>query len=198
MKLISALHIALLGVAAFSFTGCVTPPDSGHHPRWQHVKELPAAKPPRGKVVTTEDGSVVTLPNGKKFVSKLSASKTALTFPNGQVFSAETAKGGFQPPYVNANESLVASLIIPSTQSGDLHLFIVGKNGKYRELIDVNGKIGNVLKQAKAPFGADALRIQGLKGCTLSLASVDYGAHRGEADLFDLRVATDGTLSLCD
>src|SRR5262245_11371181 len=77
MKLITAFRIVLLSLTAFSITGC---------PRWKHVKDLPSAEPPRGQVTTTEDGSVLTLPNGKKFVSRNSAGITTLTFPNKQVF----------------------------------------------------------------------------------------------------------------
>jgi len=179
------------------------PAGSHRHPKWKHVSndQIPDPKPPRGKVVITDDGSVLTLPNGHKFVSKLIETNdrnATLTFANGQVFSAETAKGGFAPPYVSNDETLVATNLHPATQTGELHIFVIGENARYREIPDVNDKIGTILQQAGAPFGTEALRILDLKGRALFVVSLDYGHLPPDGDLFYVVVARDGTLSLGD
>jgi hypothetical protein len=144
-----------------------------------------------------EQTVTLTLPNGHCFrVSTASVAQAAVFFPNGQIFHAETANGGFGTPYVNEDESLVASIVVPSTQSGDLHVFTASQNGQYEEVNNVNEKIDQLLVNAKAPFGAGALRIMDLNGRILTLASIDYGEHRGEADLFRIQVSNIGTFSL--
>lgn len=194
MKIPALILFSLMG-----FNSCTnTPPVSPEPPLWRHVTELPEPAPPRGTIAYPDEKTItLTLPNGHCFrVESASAAQAAISFPNGQIFGAETANGGFQAPYVNADESLVASIVLPSTQSGDLHIFTATQNGQYEEINNVNQKIDELLVNAKAPFGAGALRIMDLNGRILTLASVDYGEHRGEADLFKIQVSNIGTFSL--
>jgi hypothetical protein len=97
----------------------------------------PEPKPP-GKYEETDDGAVLTLPNGNKYITKVvdDGGPLAVLFvlPNRQVFSSGTAKGVAGPPFVNEDESLVAMTCHPATQTGDLHIYIKDQNGKYREL----------------------------------------------------------------
>ena len=96
------------------------------------------------------------------------------------------------------DETLLAANLEPATQNSELHIFIIGKGARCREIPDVNDKIGIILQHAGAPFGTEALPILDLKGRTLFLVSLDYGHLPPEGDLFYIVVKRDGTLSLGD
>lgn len=153
---------------------------------------------PRGVWTSNDEGGVLVLPDGGKFVSRssLDDNEVKLTFPNGQVFTAETGKIDPNPPFVNEDGTLVAVERIPATKTGDLHLYIKGSDGKFKEVPDVNEKIGKLLEEAKVDEGSDVLRLRALDGRTITLWSINYEPPEFTKYEFKVEVAADGSLSL--
>lgn len=153
---------------------------------------------PRGTWTPNDEGGVLVLPDGGKFVSRssLDDGEVKLTFPNGQVFTAETGKIDANPPFVSEDGTLVAVERSPATKTGDLHLYIQGDDGKFKEVPDVNAQIGKLLEEAKVDEGSDVLRVRALDGRTLTLWSVSYEPPEFTKYEFKVEVAEDGSLSL--
>ena len=157
---------------------------------------------PFGKYEETDDGCVVTLPNGNKYITKTVMNADGplavlLVFPNGQVFSSNTAKGDFNPTFVNQDETVVARLCHPATKTGDLHIYIKGENGKYRELPnEENGAVREVLGKAYDDFDGTILDIRGITERTVTLWAITRRSDGYYKFEFKLNVTPDGQLVL--
>ena len=160
------------------------------------------AQVPRGKWQETDDGGVLTLSDGQKFVcrtllDKSGAGEVRLTFPNGQAFSLETAKGASNPPFVSEDGTLVAVEHHPATQTGELHIYVKEGNSKFKEVPSVNEQVDKLLKGVKGACGGEVLYLRALSDHTLTLWSVDLQqGHIVRKYQFTLKVAPDGSLAL--
>ena len=147
---ITTLLLCAVALALPTYETLAQPPARKAHIKWVKVNDDELEpKPSPGKYEETDDGAVLTLPNGNKYITKVVADGGPLAvlfvLPNRQVFSSETAKGAAGPPFVNEDESLVAMTCHPATQTGDLHIYIKDQNGKYRELPnEENGAVNDL------------------------------------------------------
>lgn len=155
-------------------------------------------KLPSGKLTMTDEGSVLTLDNGDKFISKTENGEDILLFPNGQKFTSETGKSGGHGIWVSTDGTLVAANRNPATKTGMLYLYVKGADGKFTEVPDVNTKVSKLLEGVKGPWSEaalDYLSLREMKGHTLTLHSVYYdGEYRKHP--FQVKVAPDGGLTL--
>ena len=168
------------------------------------------SKLPSGKLVETDDGAVLTLPSGEKFVSKTVRDtdnwEDVLIFPNGQKFASETAKGGGHVPFVSTDGALVAIVRAPATKTLELHIYFREANGQFKEIQNANEQVAKLLTEVKVNWpnydppseaAKSAVALQSMSGHTLSLESVSYwGGHESKIYPFKVTVATDGSLSL--
>ena len=203
----TALLLCVAALTLPSYDTLAQPPARKAHIKWVKVNDDELEpKPPPGKYEETDDGAVLTLPNGNKYITKVVADGGPLAvlfvLPNRQVFSSETAKGAAGPPFVNEDESLVAMTCHPATQTGDLHIYIKEQNGKYRELPnEENGAVNDLLQEAYDNFAGWTLEVRGITGRTLTVwaivkgQSIEKGAgiYRFE---FKLHVTPDGKIAL--
>jgi hypothetical protein len=204
---ITTLLLCAVALALPTYETLAQPPARKAHIKWVKVNDdEPEPKPP-GKYEQTDDGAVLTLPNGNKYITKVvdDGAPLAVLFvlPNRQVFSSETAKGNAGgPPFVNEDESLVAMTCHPATQTGDLHIYIKEQNGKYRELPnEENGAVNDLLREAYDNFAGWTLEVRGITDRTLTVwaivkgQSIEKGAgiYRFE---FKLHVTPDGKIAL--
>src|SRR4030095_10604671 len=123
----------------------------------------------------TEDGAILTLPGGQKFVSQalIDKGEVRLTFPTGQTFVSESAKGDETPPLVVSKDgTLVVVERHPATQSGDIHIYIKEAAGNFEEIPDVNEQIDKLLKGVKGAWGGQVLWLRSLSDHSLTLWSV--------------------------
>lgn len=200
----------LLFAAALALPSCETPqqqsapptkpaastPAGKAHAKWVSCDNDESEPKVPGKYEQTDDGAVVTLPNGHKYITKNLNDAVQLIFPNGQVFSSETAKSDANPAFVNEDETLVAATRRPSTQSGDLHIYVKGSKGKYRELPAAHRQVNDVLRNAYDNVGGEIFALRAITGRTLTLWATERrrdGCYRFE---FKLKVAPDGKIAL--
>ncbi|HWM24456.1 MAG TPA: hypothetical protein VNP98_06500 [Chthoniobacterales bacterium] len=193
----------LLFAAALAIPSCETPqqqsappsnPAGKAHAKWVNCDESEPKVP--GKYEQTDVGAVVTLPNGHKYITKNVEDAVQLIFPNGQVFSSETAKSDANPAFVNEDETLVAATRRPATQTGDLHIYLKGSKGKYRELPAAHRQVTDVLGNAYDNVGEGVFALRAISGRTLTLWATERrrdGCYRFE---FKLKVAPDGKIAL--
>lgn len=176
----------LLFAVAFAFPTYETlaqPPARKMHIKWVKVNDDEPEPKPHGKYDQTDDGAVLTLPNGNKYVTKVvmddNGPLAVLTvLPNRQVFSSDTAKGAAGPPFVNEDESLVAVTCHPATQTGDLHIYIKDQNGKYCELPNKENEVVNDLfREAYDNFAGWTLDVRGITGRTLTVWAIIKGGR---------------------
>ena len=210
----TALLLCVAALTLPSYDTLAQPPARKAHIKWVKVNDDELEpKPPPGKYEETDDGAVLTLPNGNKYITKVVADGGPLAvlfvLPNRQVFSSETAKGAAGPPFVSEDESLVATTCHPATQTGDLHIYTKdpngkfrGENGKYREVPnEENGAVNQLLRETYDNFAGSTLEVRGITGRTLIVWAIvkgqsiekDDGYYRFE---FKLHVAPDGKLAL--
>jgi hypothetical protein len=211
---ITTLLLCAVALALPTYETLAQPPPRKAHIKWVKVNdhELEEKLPP-GKYEETDDGAMLTLPNGNKYITKVVADGGPLAvlfvLPNRQVFSSETAKGAAGPPFVNEDESLVAMTCHPATQTGNLHIYIKepngkfrGQNGKFRELLnEENWAVNELLRETYDNFAGWTLEVRGITGRTLIVWAIvkgqsiekDDGYYRFE---FKLHVAPDGKLAL--
>ena len=95
------------------------------HPTAQG-QDMPGLTLPSGQWQETEQGGILTLPDGGKFESATVTGKhgnmnDVVTVPNGQKFLSETGKSGPHVPFVSRDGSLVAIERSPATKTGILH-----------------------------------------------------------------------------
>jgi hypothetical protein len=203
---ITTLLLCAVALALPTYETLAQPPARKAHIKWVKVNDdEPWPKPP-GKYEETDDGGVLTLPNGNKYITKLvddgATGAVLFVLPNRQVFSSGTAKGVAGPPFVNEDESLVAMTCHPATQTGDLHIYIKEQNGKYRELPnEENGAVNDLLREAYDNFAGWTLEVRGITGRTLTVWAIVKG-HTTEKDAgiyrfeFKLHVTPDGKIAL--
>ena len=205
---ITTLLLCAVALALPTYETLAQPTARKAHIRWVKVNDdEPEPKPP-GKYEQTDDGAVLTLPNGNKYITKVVMDDddgplaVLSVLPNQQVFSSETAKGAAGPPFVNEDESLVAMTCYPATQTGDLHIYIKDQNGKYRELPnEKNGAVNDLLREAYDNFAGWTLEVRGITGRTLTVWAIvkghwiekGAGIYRFE---FKLHVTPDGKIAL--
>jgi hypothetical protein len=210
---ITTLLLCAVALALPTYETLAQPPARKAHIKWVKVNDdEPEPKPP-GKYERTDDGAVLTLPNGNKYITKVVNDDGPLAvlfvLPNGQVFSSETAKGAAGPAFINEDESLVAMTCYPATQTGYLHIYIKepngkfrGENGKYRELPnEENGAVNDLLREAYDNFAGWTLQVRGITGRTLTVWAIvkgmwiekGAGIYRFE---FKLHVTPDGKIAL--
>jgi hypothetical protein len=168
------------------------------------------SKLPSGKLVETDDGAVLTLPSGEKFVSKTVTDtdnwEDVLIFPNGQKFTSETAKGGGHVPFVSTDGALVAIVRHPATKTATLYIFFKDSTGQFKEIQNANEQVAKLLTGVKVNWpdydppqeaAKSGLQLQSMSGHTLSLESVSYrGGHESKIYPFKVTVAPDGSLAL--
>lgn len=175
-----------------------TPPGLQKTP-WQHIEDDMEVEPKvPGVVKFTDNACVVTMPSGQKYTTTDKVGEATLILPNGQRFTAEVDHAGFGAVFVNDDETLIGAVLVPFTQSGEVHIYAAKANGIFREISDANEKIYDLLEEAKAPFKADALRLIEVKGRRFTLFSLTYDRTSiGTSGwLFDIEVGRDGTLTL--
>jgi hypothetical protein len=204
---IATLLLCAAVLALPSYETLAQPPARKAHIKWVKVNDdEPKPKPP-GKYEQTDDGAVLTLPNGNKYITKVvmgdgGPSAVRFVLPNRQAFDSQTAKGAAGPPFVNEDESLVAMTCHPATQTGDLHIYIKDQNGKYRELPnEKNGAVNELLQKAYDNFAGWTLEVRGITGRTLTVWAIvkgrwiekGAGIYRFE---FKLHVTPDGKIAL--
>jgi hypothetical protein len=173
-------------------------PNGKQHPKWVKVAEnTPEPKVP-GKYKFTDDGMVVTLANGHKYITKNGEGGVQLILPNGQVFTSESAKSDSNPAFVNEDETFLAATRNPATQTGHIHLYYRASNGKYREVPNEdNSAINALLDTTYEGAGSDIMSVRAIHGRTVTLWSLDRRAHSDYLRFeFKLNVSTDGKLSL--
>ena len=211
----TALLLCVASLTLPSYDTLAQPPARKAHAKWVKVDDNDwSESKPRGKYEETDDGAVVTLPNGHQYITKRVDGEEGplavlLVFPNRQVFSSETAKGAVGPAFVNEDETLIAMTCHPATQTGDLHIYTKdpngkfrGENGKYREVPnEENGAVNQLLRETYDNFAGSTLEVRGITGRTLIVWAIvkgqsiekDDGYYRFE---FKLHVAPDGKLAL--
>jgi hypothetical protein len=212
---IIAMLFCAAALALPSYETLAQPPARKAHIKWVKVNDDEWEPKLRGKYQQAEDGAVLTLPNGNKYITKPVMDNDGplailLVFPNRQVFSSYAGgKGDFGAPFVNEDEELIAMTCHPATQTGDLHIYIKepngkfrGENGKYRELPnEENGAVNQLLQETYDNFAGWTLEVRGITDRTLTVWAIvkgqmvekDGGIYRFE---FKLHVAPDGKLAL--
>jgi hypothetical protein len=196
---IGGLEIGAFFIPKATEQSAAAPPARKTHAKWVNFDPEESEPKVPGKHVLTDDGAVVTLPNGHQYITKNDEGAVQLIFPGGQAFSSETAKGDYNWTFVNEDETLVAAIRRPATQTGDLHIYLKGSNGKYREVADAHEQVGGLLKKAYDNVNGEILSLRGITGRTLTLWNTDRrpgGQDEYFRFEFKLEVTPDGKLTL--
>jgi hypothetical protein len=175
------------------------------------AEDKPRYTLPSGKLEQSENGDVLTLSSGEKFVSQTITDKDGntndtLAFPNGQLFVSETAKGGPHVPYVSADGVVVAIVRCPATKMATLHIYFKDSTGRFKEIENANEQVSRLLTGVKVKWpnydppqeaAKYALQLLSMSGHTLTLESVSYrGGHESKTYQFKVTVVPDGSLAL--
>lgn len=165
-------------------------------PKWLNYENDDSEPDLPGKYEQNDEGALVTLPNGNKYITKNVDSAVQLIMPNGQVFTTESGKSDANPGFVNEDETLVAATRHPATQTGNLYIYIKGSNGKFREVPQAHEKVSKLLDAAYEESGQDIFGMQGISGRTLTIRSSERRQDGTYYYEFKVSVSADGKLSL--
>jgi len=184
-----------------------TPPDVN-----TRNTQIEAPQLPSGKLVETDNGAVLTLPSGEKFISETLRDTDGLpqadilVFPNGQKFTSETAKGVGHVPFVSTDGAVVAIARIPATKTSTLHIYFKAPTGNFKEIENANEQVAKLLTGVKVKWPPNydppqeaakyALDLLSMSGHTLTLNSISYWEGESKTYQFKVTVASDGSLAL--
>jgi len=129
---------------------------------------------------------------------------TVITFPNGQIFTLEPGKGLLGPssdpesqiPFTNADGSIVALNEQPGRQMSFIHIYLKGKDGRFKEVMDVNDSILDAGPRLKNRIPAEFIRVERVDGNLLDVTTVDLSSDTNKEIKLRVKVSSNGKIEI--